>query len=118
MGQGRAPVSGAGAAAEEQALHYLQRQGLVLVERNWRCTGGELDLVMRDGRYWVFVEVRLRRSCRFGGALQSIDGRKCARLVHAASLYLLKQHIDAPCRFDALVFEGEAAPLWIKNIIA
>ncbi|MXR37890.1 YraN family protein [Craterilacuibacter sinensis] len=118
MGQGRATVAASGVAAEDRALRYLQKQGLRLVERNWHCRGGELDLVMREGVYWVFVEVRLRTSSRFGSALQSIDGRKCARLVHAASLYLSEKHIDAPCRFDAVVFEGEADPLWIKDIIA
>lgn len=73
---------------------------------------------MRDGASWVFVEVRLRRTAGFGGALASIDARKCAKLVRAANLYLLQNHIDAPCRFDAVVFEGDAPPQWLKNIIA
>ena len=49
-----------GADAETRALRHLEQAGLKLLARNWRCKGGELDLVMRDGAHWVFVEVRAR----------------------------------------------------------
>lgn len=119
MGEDRQRAALSGADAEDRALALLRSAGLQLVARNWRCPGGELDLVMRDGASWVFVEVRLRASRRFGGALESIDARKRTRLVKAATRYLQQYRIDAPCRFDAVVFEGaDAPPLWIKDIIA
>jgi putative endonuclease len=106
-----------GLAAEELALAFLKKQGLTLVERNWRCRGGELDLIMRDGAFWVFVEVRKRASSAFGGAGASITAEKCRKLQHAAAVYLNTHAIDAPCRFDAVLFEGGAAANWLKNII-
>ena len=109
------PVS-RGQAAEDAAQALLRRAGLTLVERNWRCRGGEIDLIMRDGAYWVFVEVRARASSRFGGAAASITATKLARMTLAAGLYLASRGIDAPCRFDAVLFDGEAAPRWLKNI--
>ena len=106
-----------GVAAEDKALQLLLQAGLKLVARNWHCRGGELDLIMRDGEQWVFVEVRHRATDRFGGALNNITADKCRKLQHAAAVYLTQQGIDAPCRFDAVVSDGEAAPVWLKNIL-
>ena len=61
-------MSDAGRTAEQLAAAFLERQGLTLLARNYRCRFGEIDLVMRDGDSVVFVEVRLRRSSAFGGA--------------------------------------------------
>ena len=116
-----ASPTGAGHAAETQALEYLQGQGLRLLAQNWRCKRGELDLVMLDADTVVFVEVRYRLHAAFGGALASIDGRKQKRLVHAASLFLLKepQWGNHPCRFDVVALQGShhaGKPLqWLKN---
>jgi putative endonuclease len=116
-----ASPSQAGQAAENQALEFLQGQGLKLLTRNWRCKGGELDLVMLDADTVVFVEVRYRLHASFGGALGSIDGRKQKRLVLAASLFLQKERRWAaqPCRFDVVALQGShhaGRPLqWLKN---
>jgi len=116
-----ASPSQAGQAAENQALEFLQGQGLRLLTRNWRCKGGELDLVMLDVDTVVFVEVRYRLHASFGGALGSIDGRKQKRLVLAASLFLQKEPRWAaqPCRFDVVALQGShhaGRPLqWLKN---
>ena len=66
----------AGQLGEDQALIYLQQQGLHLLERNFRCKAGEIDLVMQDGKVLVFVEVRLRSDSKFGGAAASV-GSAC-----------------------------------------
>ncbi|MDF0730726.1 YraN family protein [Pseudomonas entomophila] len=111
----------AGQAAESQALDHLRGHGLQLLARNWRCKGGELDLVMLDTDTVVFVEVRYRLHGSYGGALGSIDGRKQKRLVLAANQFLHEEPrwTDHPCRFDVVALQGShhaGRPLqWLKN---
>lgn len=105
-----------GKAGEEQALAFLAREGLVLVERNFRCRGGEIDLVMRQGDEIIFVEVRARIKGTFGGAAASITANKQARLIHAAQTFLQRFRRLPPCRFDAIAIEGERV-FWLKNVI-
>ena len=111
----------AGREAEAFALQYLQQQGLRLIEQNWLCKRGELDLVMLDGDTVVFVEVRYRRHIGWGGAIESVDFRKQEKLVTAAQLFLqqVPEWADHPCRFDVIAIEGDpgsAAPLsWIRS---
>ncbi len=95
-----------GKRGESQALDYLRRQGMALVMRNYRCRGGELDLIMRDGANLVFVEVRARSSARFGGAAASVTAAKRRRMTIAAAHYLMIHRIDAPCRFDVVTLDG------------
>ncbi|MGK5068410.1 YraN family protein [Janthinobacterium sp. AD80] len=105
-----------GRQAEDAALAYLLAQGLLLVQRNYLCRGGELDLIMRDGASVVFVEVRLRSGARFGGALASITPAKQRRMVLAAQTWLLGQQRLPACRFDALCIDGGRIS-WLKNIL-
>ena len=93
-----------GAAAEQLAADYLMRQGLSIIERNFRVRGGEIDLICRDGRTTVFVEVRLRSRGDFGGAAASITATKQARLIMAARHWLLR-HGETPCRFDCMLLD-------------
>jgi putative endonuclease len=110
----------AGDQGEATALQYLQAAGLKLIERNFRCPGGELDLVMLEQQTLVFVEVRFRRDQSFGGAAASVNQRKQQRLMVAAQRFLQShreyQHYRA--RFDVISLEtrDEAATLqWIKD---
>lgn len=107
----------AGDAAEEQALRYLQGQGLRLLERNYRTPGrggGEVDLIMTQGDgTLVFVEVRQRASTRHGGAAASVSAVKQRRLILAARHYLLRWRSPPPCRFDVVAIETEGV-LWLK----
>jgi putative endonuclease len=109
----------AGAGAEALAAEFLARQGLAIVERNWRRRCGELDLVARDGDTLVFVEVRLRRGRDFGGAAASITAVKRARLVNAANLYLAGLSRTPPCRFDAVLLDAldPARIEWLRDIV-
>lgn len=93
-----------GEQLETIALHHLEARGLVLICRNFQCKLGEIDLVMRDAQMLVFVEVRYRRSERFGSAAETVDRRKQRKLVRTAQLYLSMQHLAqyTPCRFDIL----------------
>jgi putative endonuclease len=96
----------AGAAAEDLAAEFLQSRGLAVVKRNYRCRGGEIDLIARDGATLVFVEVRLRSSSAFGGARASITAAKRRRLKFAAGLFLSVLGREPPCRFDAILLDG------------
>lgn len=110
-------MSKPGALAEQLAAQYLQQQGLKLLQANYHCRYGEIDLIMQHGDYHVFVEVRQRGSASFGGAAASIDARKQAKLIKTAQHYLSTLKSVPPCRFDAIVMK--AADLqqieWIKN---
>ncbi|MCA1247662.1 YraN family protein [Massilia sp. MS-15] len=101
---------------EQVALLHLQGQGLRLVEENFRCKGGEIDLVMRDGETLVFVEVRQRADSAHGGAAASITPAKIRRLVRAAQYYLLRFPALPPCRFDVVAIDGEALS-WLQDVI-
>ena len=111
-----------GEQLETIALRYLQANGLTLICRNFQCKLGEIDLVMRDAQMLVFIEVRYRRSQRFGSAAATVDRRKQRKLVHTAQLYLNMQRLAqrTPCRFDILGITGDRASEeyrfdWIPN---
>ncbi|WP_374581294.1 YraN family protein [Pseudoduganella sp.] len=105
-----------GHSGEERALAYLQRQGLTLVERNFLCKVGELDLVMREGDTLVFVEVRERSNPRYGGAAASITPAKRRRIVRAAQFYLLRCKPLPPCRIDIVAIDSGRIN-WLRNAI-
>ena len=107
-----------GAAAEDRALAHLQAAGLRLLERNYRTPGrggGEIDLIVRDPAdgTLVFVEVRSRASRAFGGAGASIGSTKQRRIIFAARYYLMRCGAPPPCRFDAVLVEGDSVQ-WLR----
>ncbi len=95
-----------GAAAEALAADFLVARGLTIVERNFRCRTGEIDLIARERETLVFVEVRLRRSAAFGGAAASITAAKRQRIARAARFYLARLGHEPPCRFDAILLDA------------
>lgn len=112
----QAPLQQQGLATEARVERWLIAHGLVAIDRNVRCRFGEIDLVMRDQDHWVFVEVRERRSSRFGGAVASVDWRKQQRLIRTAQFYMQRRfgHHDWPaCRFDVVAVE-QGRPHWIR----
>lgn len=108
-----------GTRAEKLALKFLKKRGLKFKDNNYHCRHGEIDLIMQDQDYLVFVEVRYRNSQQFGGALESIDGHKQRKLRRTAEHYLLRTKMnDCPCRFDILCLNGNLLTpeyLWIEN---
>ncbi|MFO7172306.1 MAG: YraN family protein [Bacillota bacterium] len=109
-----------GRAAEEAALAFLTGHGLRVVARNWRCRMGEIDLVALEGPQVVFVEVKARRSARWGSPAAAVDRRKQERLWRLASLFLQSRGwSDRPCRFDVLALTltgaGEWTCEWIRD---
>lgn len=116
-GTGRRSTKARGDAAEDEALAFLQAQGLQLLARNYRMPGrgaAEIDLVMQapDGTV-VFVEVRQRSRVDHGGAAASIGAVKRSRIVRAAQHYLLRWRRLPPTRFDVVVFEEGTVPVWL-----
>ena len=109
-----------GQEGETQALEYLLRLGLTLVERNYRVAagpsrrGGEVDLILRDpDGTLVFVEVRKRAGHNHGGAADSIQSAKRRRIVYAAQRYLRTLPSPPPCRFDVVAIDGPQLQ-WIR----
>ncbi|MBE5254114.1 MAG: YraN family protein [Enterobacterales bacterium endosymbiont of Blomia tropicalis] len=106
-----------GAEHEQRARHHLERAGLKWVASNVYSRGGELDLIMRDGHCWVFVEVRYRRDARFGGALASVTRQKQHKLLRAAAFWLAQRggsFETVNCRFDIIAITGTALE-WLPN---
>jgi putative endonuclease len=106
-----------GDQTEERAAQRLLQAGFVILERNYRCRGGELDIVARRGAMLVIAEVRLRSSNAFGGAAASITAAKRRRILRAARYLLLRQPrlAQLAVRFDVLLATSAGGPLeWIE----
>lgn len=105
--------------AEDLALQYIQQQGLKVVERNFRCRRGEIDLIMLDNTTLVFVEVRYRKSDKFGDALESVNHTKQQRIIHTAQRYLQQQTPSHNSyRFDVIAItpnQHASEITWIKD---
>jgi putative endonuclease len=104
-----------GTLGEQAAAEFYERRGATVVDRNWRIARGELDLVVREGRALVFVEVKTRRSHRFGLPVEAITPAKAARLRRLAGAWL-QAHPDtraASLRLDiaSVTFDGAGAPV-------
>lgn len=120
VGRAAGATQGRGSAAEALAERFLTRQGLIVLGRNMRCRGGEVDLICLDRGTVAFVEVRLRSNPRFGGAAASITATKRQRIVLAARWWLAgagRRHADRPCRFDAVLMSAldDASIEWLKG---
>jgi putative endonuclease len=92
-----------GAHGEQCAVEYLVGQGMVVLDRNWRCATGELDAILRDGDALVFAEVKTRRSDRFGEPVEYVRPDKARRLQRLAARWLDESGIRArEVRFDVV----------------
>ncbi len=110
-----------GADAEERAAQLLQGAGYAIVERNYRCRLGELDIVARRGAQLVIAEVRLRSNRAFGGAAASVSAAKRARIVRATRYLLMRQPqlAQLEVRFDTLLLAASDGPIeWIEAAFA
>ncbi len=106
-----------GEDAEQYAAIYLQTQHLILLQKNYHCRFGEIDLIMRDDKTLVFIEVRMRTSETFGGAAASITSSKKAKLLRTARHYIAELNTEPACRFDVVLLTGSNGKKveWIKN---
>ena len=107
-----------GGLGEDFAVYYLESCGYRIIERNFRCRLGEIDLIAQDGKTLVFVEVKTRRSRRYGSPHEAVTTAKQAKLRTVASFYLQRQRTSTPCRFDVLALNiegGTVRPELIQN---
>ena len=93
-----------GAAYEEKAAAHLSGLGYEILERNYRCRQGEIDLIAKDGGTLVFLEVKYRRDAKGGHPLEAVDIRKQRRICKTAAYYCLRYGYGehTPCRFDVI----------------
>jgi putative endonuclease len=107
-----------GQEGEAEAERYLRGKGYRIVARNVRSSLGELDLVAEDGHVLVFIEVKARRTGRFGGAIHAVHRQKQHKLVRLAAQFLAQRHwMDRSCRFDVVLLEAtETAALRVEHI--
>lgn len=118
-----------GTAYEQAAGYYLEQQGYEILECNYRCPPGEIDIIAKEGGYLVFCEVKYRRNSEKGSPLEAVNRRKQQTIFRCAQWYLNgrayeknvrgtglneKQAGEIPCRFDVIGVEGSKITL-IKN---
>ena len=105
-----------GDAKERLAEQYLRNHHVTIIERNYHCRFGEIDLIAQDENSLVFTEIRYRKNKHYGGAAFSVDTKKQKKLIASAQHYLQshKQWQSKPCRFDVVALEGDDIN-WIKN---
>jgi putative endonuclease len=101
-----------GGQAEIAACEFLRARGYVVVERNWHCPFGEVDLVARDGETLVFVEVKARRDSSFGGAEGALTEIKKERIIATARMYLRGVSTELPVRFDVVTITAGEVSLY------
>ena len=93
MGSAQAQRQALGDYGEAIAARHLARQGMVLLDRNWRCDQGEIDLVARDGDTLVICEVKTRRGLDYGSPLEAVTARKLFRLRRLAGCWLAQHSV-------------------------
>jgi putative endonuclease len=108
-----------GIEGESLAAEFLRNKGCRLVERNFRCAVGEIDLIVRDGKTLVFVEVKSRRGLRYGLPQEAVSTAKQRRLTRLAQWYLQDRRLEKhPARFDVVAVtwsDGKPELTWIVN---
>ncbi|MBP5489534.1 MAG: YraN family protein [Lachnospiraceae bacterium] len=103
-----------GNEAEEAVVRFLRERGYRILERNYRCRLGEIDIVAEDGGYLVFAEVKYRRTGDFGLPEEAVDARKAQRIRNTA-LWYMKEHRLAPdtaIRFDVAAMDADGIRLY------
>ncbi|HAG65712.1 MAG TPA: YraN family protein [Ruthenibacterium lactatiformans] len=101
-----------GAEYERLAGRFLEKQGFHILEYNYRCRKGEIDLIARDGKYLVFCEVKYRKNASKGYPAEAVGGRKQKIISQCAQYYLMEKGLaDVPCRFDVVGILGEEISL-------
>jgi putative endonuclease len=109
-----------GSFYEEAACRYICDNGGRIIERNYRAFRGEIDIIARDGKYLCFIEVKYRKSERFGYPEASVTLSKQKQICKISKFYLYSKvkSQDLPIRYDVVAIDGEAGAIsikWYKN---
>lgn len=98
-----------GSEKENMAAEFLEKQGYRILEKNFRCRQGEIDIIANEGRYLVFVEVKYRADSRSGEPEEAVDAGKQYTIRRVALYYLYRNQLSetTPCRFDVVGIKGE-----------
>lgn len=101
---------------ETLAAEYLEQQGLSIIDKNFRCKLGEIDLIAHDGYYYIFTEVKYRKTAGSGDPADAVDYRKQNKICRAADHYRISHRLpaDAPVRFDVVTIL-DSKVTWYKN---
>ena len=108
---------GIGSRYEDMAAAYLEGHGGIVLQRNFSCRTGEVDIIARDGDYLVFVEVKYRRTTAHGDPFEAVSVKKQRRIIGAALYYMSKHRIspDTPIRFDVIGISGDGRVAHLRN---
>ena len=107
----------AGLAGQEAAERFLQGKGCEVLARNYRVKTGEIDLVVKDGSYIVFVEVKFRSGLKYGYPREAVGYVKQKRIMNTALHYLAKHKLlDADIRFDVVEVLEQQGQLYVSHI--
>ena len=110
---------GLGAFGEDRAVSYLRRRGYTILERNFRCRQGEIDIIAKKRQYLVFAEVKLRKGTGYGEAREFVTAAKQERIRTTAALWLSRHETELQPRFDVLEVyapEGERGRVRVEHI--
>ena len=104
-----------GNLGEEAAVNYLRAKGYIILDRHWRTGHKEVDIVAETEGTLVFVEVKARRSDRYGDAVEAVTDEKIHKLIQAANVYVRYHRIDLPVRFDIITITGEPGSQTVEH---
>lgn len=101
---------------ETKTIQYMKKQGMVILDRNYRCHQGEVDIIAREDRYLLFVEVKYRKDLQKGYPAEAVTPAKQKRIYQVARYYLYEHHMpeETPVRFDVAAILGEEMQ-YIRN---
>ena len=108
-----------GSEKENLAVSYLTEQNVKILAQNFYFRGGEIDLIAKDGEYICFIEVKYRRSNKFGTPEEAVTTSKQKKIIQGARVYLYQNRYpaDTPCRFDVISVCGQEIT-WLKDAFA
>lgn len=97
-----------GSNYEIAAAYYLEQSGYEILEYNYRCKAGEIDLIAREGEYLVFCEVKYRKSGDSKAPFEAVNLKKQKTIIRCAQWYMLEHNLyNIPCRFDVVGISGK-----------
>ena len=105
-----------GSKTEDEAARFLAGCGLTVIEQNFRCRFGEIDLVARDGKFTVFVEVKYRKDSKAGSPEEAVSAAKARKISKVSDYYRVVHKLpeDSPVRYDVVAIDGDTFR-WYRN---